>query len=366
LLKIGRAFVGLVLLSACGQVHEGKPRDPQEIDEAGAVGGFAADASVTSSENDSEDAAVPPSLDEDAGRTDDALDGGVRGPDARERDAVAPAAEGGNGSKDASALDATPDALVADAGLHSPEDASTPTNDAAPTQQTFPFNFSAISEAGGSACTIHRPQTLGENGLKHPVIVWSDGQPVGTFDPLLHRLAGAGFVVAAVSIPSQAGGQEIAACLSYVLERNRSGDWQGKIDPARVGVGGSLIGAAAALTAGTDPRFSALLLITPFLAALEADALSAQHAPALLVSLRDDLIAPAEDAQRVFTQAPVPILWATYSGRREFLPDGAASLAVAWFRSKLMDDPAATSSLSGVPCCDQANWTITRNERWTP
>src|SRR6266540_1257504 len=76
-----------------------------------------------------------------------------------------------------------------------------------------PGPFAVTVEAGDSAHTIYRPTTLGQNGLRHPVIVWGNGTGATPqiYDGLLRHLASHGFVVAAANTTQSGSGQEMLA-----------------------------------------------------------------------------------------------------------------------------------------------------------
>src|SRR5688500_20303758 len=62
--------------------------------------------------------------------------------------------------------------------------------------------FSTVVETPAfSGCTIHRPSTLGQNGVTHPVILWGNGTGAtpSTYSALLSHWASHGFIVAAAT-----------------------------------------------------------------------------------------------------------------------------------------------------------------------
>src|SRR4051812_37017925 len=72
-----------------------------------------------------------------------------------------------------------------------------------------------VSDPGGDRCTIFRPQTLGEGGRKHAIVLWGNGtgaQPVN-YKEILQDLASWGFVVAAANTPNAGTGVDMLGCL---------------------------------------------------------------------------------------------------------------------------------------------------------
>src|SRR5512143_1377519 len=61
--------------------------------------------------------------------------------------------------------------------------------------------LAGVVETSPATCHLYRPATLGDDGVRHPVVVWGNGtigQPVD-YAPLLKHWASHGFVVAAAN-----------------------------------------------------------------------------------------------------------------------------------------------------------------------
>ena len=85
-----------------------------------------------------------------------------------------------------------------------------------------------------SAHTYYSPATLGQNGVKHPIILWGNG--TGTtppiYDGLLRHFASHGFVVAAANTSNAGSGNEMLAGLDNLTTFNGQ-SWQPLRRPPR-------------------------------------------------------------------------------------------------------------------------------------
>ena len=102
--------------------------------------------------------------------------------------------------------------------------------------------FSTVVETPAQvACTIHRPATLGQNGVTHPVLLWGNGtgSSPATYSALLSHWASHGFIVAAANTSNAGNGSQMIACLNFVLAQNGtpSSVYFQKVDPGRIGDG---------------------------------------------------------------------------------------------------------------------------------
>lgn len=79
-------------------------------------------------------------------------------------------------------------------------------------------SYSTTSVNEGPSCTIYRPSTLGQNGVRHPIIIWGNGTggTPSTYNALLTHWASHGFVVAAAQTTDAGSGIEMLNCLSYL------------------------------------------------------------------------------------------------------------------------------------------------------
>lgn len=242
----------------------------------------------------------------------------------------------------------------------------------------LPGPFWTTSHAGGWDCTIWRPLVLGETGRPHPVIIWGNGtfNVPETYLFLFDHWASHGFIVAAANTSDAGSGQEMLACLDYLLTENvLPGVFGGMIDTNNIGVAGYSQGGCGALVAASERPFKAAAPISPFIVVplgfCNTLAFTAQQAPMFLVSGGLDLVAqPTLNQLPIFAGAPVPIVWGNYSGsgHLEVLFDGGVYKGplTAWFRAMLMNDPQAKHwfSADGCELCNSWGWDVQYNLAW--
>lgn len=230
-----------------------------------------------------------------------------------------------------------------------------------------------VQEPGGEACTIYRPETLGQGGARHAVVLWGNGtgqRPAG-YAAILNNLASWGFIAAAANTTNAGTGVEMLACLDWLTAENgREGSpYQGKVDTTKVGTSGHSQGGGGAIMAGRDPRVRATAPVQPYTLRLgyEAGAQTQQHGPMMMTSGGADTIArPDVNQQIVFDQANQPVFWATLKGSSHLVPMQGGGvypgIITAWFRYQLMGDERAAALFRGVGCgyCVSADWTVQR------
>lgn len=235
----------------------------------------------------------------------------------------------------------------------------------------FPTNQGALE---GPDCTIFRPTTLGEEGRKHPVILWANGTsgPTTVYAAALKYWASYGFIVAAGNlITGQGSGQEILGCLSHVCSQGKlaSGPYAGKVD-CRAGATGHSQGGGGAIMAGQDPRVITTAPLMPYillgLGGYDQASIGNQVGPMLLLSgTADTIAAPAQNQQPVFDKTNVPVLWANLVGGNHVTValNGLATyrnVMLAWFRLQLMGDQSYRSMFYGPSCvlCTDSAWIV--------
>jgi predicted dienelactone hydrolase len=234
--------------------------------------------------------------------------------------------------------------------------------------------FATVEQAGGSACTIFRPATLGQGGVTHPVIIWGNGtfSSPADYRGFLTHLASHGFIVAAANTSNAGNGSQMINCLNFVTQQNGSSSsaFFQKVDLQRVGASGHSQGGAGTIMAGRDARVKATAPMEPFIGFIFGGgrfsnaSIGQQRGPMFLLSGANDTIAtPATHQQPVFNGANVPVVWGTLAGADHFEPPGDAGdmrfAVTAWFRAQLMDD--ASAALLFPPTCNlcrTAGWTV--------
>ena len=122
-----------------------------------------------------------------------------------------------------------------------------------------------LSSGPGGTSGVFRPAMLGQNGLKHPIFVWSCGGGSQPRDYVFHmnRIASHGFVVVADDAPLDASGSKIKASIDWIIKENdrQGSDFYQKLDTMRIGIGGHSMGALNTLTGSADARVKASILV---------------------------------------------------------------------------------------------------------
>ncbi len=234
--------------------------------------------------------------------------------------------------------------------------------------------FPTTSAAEGPSCTIFRPATLGEGGRRHPIIVWGNGTGASpkVYAAVLTHWASHGFIVAAANSSNSGSGQEMLACLGYVIGEDATvgSAYAGSVNTRRVGVSGHSQGGGGTTMAGRDPRVTATAPLEPYILGTEHDDTSHSHqtGPMFLMSGSLDTVAvPAQNQQLVFDFANEPIFWGTLSGADHVQSaigniSGFRGPTTAWFRLHLMGDESARSVFYGAACglCTDSTWAVQR------
>lgn len=239
-----------------------------------------------------------------------------------------------------------------------------------------PGPFQTIEQVEGPVCTIFRPATLGENGRRHPIILWANGITLSPafYRGLLTHFASHGFVAAAVDtsrVGSAGNGQNLLGCLQYLEGQNAAAGsaYQNRLNIYRVGVTGHSAGGAGVIMAGRDPRITATAPIQPWVGPQHGyDATSAgqQSGPMFLSSGELDTEIPFSHPQGVYNSANEPIFWGHRlgSGHNDPLFDAPSYRRplTAWFRYHLMLDSSAGTLFYGANCqlCSSPLWTVQR------
>ncbi|MGE0323439.1 MAG: alpha/beta hydrolase family protein [Polyangiaceae bacterium] len=233
-------------------------------------------------------------------------------------------------------------------------------------------SFATTSKGEGPSCTIFRPETLGEEGRKHPIILWGNGTTAAPpiYAGVLTHWASHGFVVAAANTSNAGTGKEMLACLDYLTDENaKSGSvYAGKLDLARVGASGHSQGGGGTIMAGADPRVSVTAPLEPYVTGLghDPDSQKHQHGPMFLMSGGNDIIAPRPIQQQpVFDNTNADVFWGTLKNADHLISavgdiSDFRGPATAWLRLHLMDDESARPIFYGSGCslCLSPGWTI--------
>lgn len=239
-----------------------------------------------------------------------------------------------------------------------------------------PGPFPTTSSPEGPACTVFRPQSLGENGLRHPIILWGNGTTANPqiYAAALTHWASHGFIVAAADTSNAGTGQEMIGCLDYIIAQHQmlGSPYFGAVDESRVGTSGHSQGGGGSLMAGRDLRVTATAPLQPYtqqgFGGYDQASIGQQAGPMFLMSGSADLIAaPVPNQQRVFDGTNVPVFWGTLVGADHIVSaigdiTGYRGPATAWFRLHLMGDQSARPLFYGPGCglCSDSTWTVQR------
>lgn len=222
-----------------------------------------------------------------------------------------------------------------------------------------------------SSCRIYRPRTLGEGGVRHPIILWGNGTGASptTYGSLLKHWASHGFVVAAANTSNAGTGTAILNCLDHLERENNSsrGTYAGKLNVGRVGVSGHSQGGGGTIMAGQDSRITVTAPMQPYTIGLghRSSSQSRQNGPMFLMTGgRDTIASPTLNARPVYNSANVPVFWGELARVSHFEPTGSAGgyrgPSTAWFRYHLMEDNNARDMFYGSNCglCTDRSWTV--------
>ena len=259
-------------------------------------------------------------------------------------------------AQDADAADAAPVAPCGDFPAIATLDAAGP--------------FAATSGTEGPECTVLRPKTLGQGGVRHPIILWGNGTgaSVSLYKPGLELWASHGFIVVAANTTNgQGAGTPLIACLEHVMN---AAAYKAQVCP-RAGATGHSQGGGGALMAGRDPRVIVTAPLQPYIqqgyGGFDRASIPKQTGPMLLLSgQNDDNAAPATHQQPVFDETNVPVFWSTLKSGDHYsvafgLPKYRGPM-LAWFRLHLVGDETYRSMFYGPSCglCADSRWIVKR------
>jgi Chlorophyllase enzyme len=265
-----------------------------------------------------------------------------------------PAADGGEGGANAGA--AAPSGTPA---LPPVDDTAMP----------GPFGAEMVATAPGlDTHVLFVPAKLGENGIMHPIIVWTNGAG-GTWDfytNLLNHFASHGFFVVADKMSGGNHDPEIveqnAGIEWAIAEANRAGGpYAGKIDATQIGVAGHSLGSIASFASAAHPMVKASIHWSAGLTGNPVGApeewLQGLHAPAAFFCGGAEARALPR-CSGDFDNAPpaVPIFYGTVEGVDHTGVYGDPNAGqwgragVAWFRFTLAGDESMRSYFMAPGC----------------
>lgn len=229
-----------------------------------------------------------------------------------------------------------------------------------------PYAAIEVDNTGpGNAYTLFRPATLGEGGVRHPIITWGNGTFVtpAAYAAFLTHLATHGFVVIASNNTNTGSGQEMLQGVDWLLQQNSgTGEFAGKLDPNHIAATGHSQGGGGTINAGADARIKTVVPIEP------APATQNLHGPMLLLCGKEDTTVDAITicTNLVYNAAVVPTFFGIVSPVNHITPLNTAgplsAPITAWMRLQLMGDESARNLFYGPSCtyCTDPNWQVQR------
>ena len=260
------------------------------------------------------------------------------------------------------------DAPNLSAQVATPEGASGPTLPAITDPgQPGPFRAESVATAPGlSSHSLFVPRELGKDGIKHPIVVWTNGNGGSTsfYRAFLEHLATHGFFVVAdkrsTSNHPLENGEQVKG-IDWAVAQAQSGPYAGKIDPAAIAIMGHSLGSLASFANGGDPRVATSVHwsggLTGNPVGADESVLAKLHAPAAFFCGGTDTMAGPACAKD-FERAPsgLPVFYGTLAGVGHLGVFGNRNggeygrVGVAWLRLQLAKDERFRSWFSGSSC----------------
>lgn len=232
-----------------------------------------------------------------------------------------------------------------------------------------PFTVDVVATAPGlSTHMLYVPKELGRDGIRHPIIVWTNGNGASSsyYDPFLRHFASHGFFLVVdkrstsmreTEYKEQRDGIDWAAQQAAAAD----GAYAGKLDGQRIALMGHSMGSLSSFVNGSDPRlrttihWSGGLVGNP--TGTDEGALRKLHAPAaFLCGGADTQAGPA--CANDFREAPatLPVFYGTLAGVSHLGVFGDRNggeygrVGVAWMRWKLAGDESFREWFAGPSC----------------
>jgi hypothetical protein len=195
---------------------------------------------------------------------------------------------------------------------------------------------------------LFRPETLGDNGVLHPVFVWGCGGMAtpSSYASELNQIASHGFVVVAEVENIGDDGAPLIAALDWVIAENERADspLYHKLNTSKIGLGGHSIGSANSFFAGTDPRWA----MTLHVAGGSLDNVNDPSAPttgkggkglihpAAYICSESDIFGNVEKTQKDYDNTTVPVFFTIIGGAEHIGAVGEGlPVIIGWLRWQL-------------------------------
>jgi hypothetical protein len=235
-----------------------------------------------------------------------------------------------------------------------------------------PFATTIDKNVGpGSAYTVFRPATLGQNGFLHAPIIFGPGigQQVTVHTTMLTNFASHGFVVVGTPVLNQGpGGAENLASLQkgldWILEQNTTaGIYQGKLDVTHAVSMGYSVGGTSAVQLGGHKAVATVVSIHGHTASAEL------HGPMLQTTGTKDTVGlPLQQA--TYASSKVQTFLGTVTGADHgYIQNNGGGderpAILAWMRLFIYADAGAKGYFYGADCtlC-KAPWENPQRKNW--
>ena len=283
-----------------------------------------------------------------------------------------------SGSSDAGlvapSVDASDDAVVVPSGPAT--GTFPPITDA---WQPGPFAVTVVGGGGPSGnATLLYPTQLGQNGLKHPIVVWDNGAGqtgLSIYGALLQHIASHGFAVyAAYSATDQ--GTELTDGLDWMIKQaGTSGSpFYQKLDTTKTAAMGHSQGGIATFAIAADPRLSTTIHLSggtnPMIAQGHATEANLHHPAAFMCGQEptagQDGLTAGDTASPWcaydYDHVTVPVFLVQIQGASHITAPGMTLGACAgWLRWQLMGDTTMRAMFAPTPSCSlctRPNWMV--------
>lgn len=230
-----------------------------------------------------------------------------------------------------------------------------------------PFRSEFVATAPGlSSHALFVPSGLGRDGIKHPIVVWTNGNggSISFYRAFLEHLASHGFFVVAdkASTSNHAReNKEQVAGIDWAVAQAERGNYAGKIDANKISIMGHSLGSLASFANAGDPRVKTTIHwsggLTGNPVGADDSVITKMHAPAaFLCGGTDTMAGPA--CAKDFDRAPkdLPVFYGTLAGVGHLGVFGNRNggeygkMGVAWLRLQLLGDETFRSWFSGPSC----------------
>jgi dienelactone hydrolase len=240
-----------------------------------------------------------------------------------------------------------------------------------------PYTVERVETAPGlDTASLFVPSELGKNGVKHPIVVWTNGATGGIsfYLPFLEHITSHGLFIVADKMSGATHDPEIAmqkAGIDWVVAENERADspYAGKLDVSKIAIMGHSLGAIASFGNADDPRLATTVHwsggVTGNPVGVDESWINRiKHPVAFICGGSDSAAGPSCAAD--FTAAPddVPVYYGTVAGVDHLGVFGQTRggeygrAGVAWLRLTLAGDTSFQSWFTGDGCqfC-QSPWT---------